>query len=84
MKLKSPTKILLIEDNEIDQMLIERAFARAPTDVDLVKATDGLDALAELQGNAEKRPLDPPYLVILDLNMAKNGRNRIPGSLAQG
>ncbi len=64
-------KVLLVEDDEVDRMLVERSFGRSGVSVELQQAGDGIEALNLLRGSAHERPMDPPYLVILDLNMPR-------------
>ena len=44
-----PVQILLVEDDEIDQMAVRRAFRRSQIDNDIVIAGDGLEALEMLR-----------------------------------
>ena len=66
-------RVLLVEDDEVDRMLVERSFGRSGVDVCLQQAADGEEALRVLRGEAGQTPLDPPYLVILDLNLPRMG-----------
>ena len=65
-------EILLVEDNDDDAFLMCRAFRKAHLLNPLVRARDGEDALAYLQGegcyaNRDRFPL--PFLLLLDLHM---------------
>ena len=63
-----PLNILLVEDDEVDVMNVQRAFERNHLTNSLFVAGNGLEALDMLRGNAlpkERR------LVLLDLNMPK-------------
>lgn len=74
MMTSHPTpRVLLVEDDEVDRMQMERAFSRAGLEVEMITATDGVEALAELRGDRERDPLAPPYIVVLDLNMPRMG-----------
>lgn len=66
-------KILVVEDNDIDVKSIRRAFRRGSLANALVVAHDGLEALELLRGHGSGAPLEPPYLVLLDLNMPRMG-----------
>jgi CheY-like chemotaxis protein len=59
--------ILYVEDDAVDVMILERAFARCGIDNRLVVARHGEEALAALRadGDAALRP----GLILLDLNM---------------
>lgn len=59
--------ILLVEDDEIDIMNVQRAFRKNNITNPLFIARNGLEALEMLQ--QEKVPL--PHIVILDINMPK-------------
>ena len=63
-----PLNILLVEDDEVDVMNVERAFERNKLQNSLFVAGNGLEALELLRG--EKIPKER-RLVLLDLNMPK-------------
>ena len=64
------TRLLLVEDNEADVVLMQEALREAGLDPDLSVATDGECAMAELRDGG---PL--PDLMLLDLNLPrKDGR----------
>jgi CheY-like chemotaxis protein len=63
-----PLNILLVEDDEVDVMNVQRAFERNHLTNSLFVAGNGIEALEMLRGNAipkERR------LILLDLNMPK-------------
>jgi CheY-like chemotaxis protein len=64
--------ILLVEDDEVDVMNVQRAFKKNHINNTLRIAGNGLEALALLRGkgNAEKIA-PPPKIILLDLNMPK-------------
>ena len=68
-----PVQILLVEDDEIDQMAVRRAFRRSQIDNDIVIAGDGLEALEILRGEHEEKTIDGPFIILLDLNMPRMG-----------
>lgn len=59
--------VLLVDDNEIDVMGVERAFRKSKFNNSIVVAPDGREALTLLRGKSVERP----YLVLLDLNMPR-------------
>ncbi|GHN00801.1 two-component system response regulator [Cytophagales bacterium WSM2-2] len=61
--------ILLVEDDEVDIMNVQRAFKKNKINNPLHVARNGLEALEFLTGN--KNPL--PKIVLLDINMPKMG-----------
>ena len=64
-------KILLIEDDDIDAMSIERGFRKAKIANRIVRAKDGLEALSILRGEKGASPFLKPYIIFLDLNMPR-------------
>ena len=64
------TRILLVEDNQADALLIQEALRQVAADHVVERASDGVEALEYLRG-----PSARPDLVLLDLNMPrKDGR----------
>lgn len=63
--------ILLIEDDEVDVRLVQRSFKQQQFAAPIVVASDGIEALAMLRGEAGKAPLPQPYLILLDLNLPR-------------
>lgn len=65
--------ILLVEDNDLDAEKLQRILDRLGDERALTRARDGIEAL-EILRDAERRP-DPPFVIILDLNMPRmNGQ----------
>lgn len=69
--IKKEVKFLLVDDDEIDVMSIKRAFSKLRLANDVVVASDGVEALEVLRGENGKTKLEPPYLILLDLNMPR-------------
>lgn len=68
------TSFLLIDDDEVDVMSVERAFKKNNISNPLYTATNGLEALALLRGNEMSKLLPGQrILILLDLNMPKMG-----------
>ena len=66
--------IFLVEDNDDDAELAERAFGRAKIGGPLVRARDGVDALDYLFARgkyAERNVFDLPAVTLLDLKLPK-------------
>lgn len=63
--------ILLVEDDEVDIMTVERAFDKANIVNPLFIARNGLEALDMLRGENNHERLERPLLILLDLNMPK-------------
>lgn len=68
----STVTILLVEDDDIDVMNVQRAFKKNNITNPLRVAGNGLEALAVLRGEAGQEPLSRlPALILLDINMPK-------------
>jgi CheY-like chemotaxis protein len=64
--------ILVVEDDTIDVMALQRAFRQLNITNPLTVARDGVEALTSLRGGgAEQPPLPRPYLILLDLNLPR-------------
>jgi DNA-binding NarL/FixJ family response regulator len=64
-----PVSILLVEDDDVDAMGIERAIRKMRMANPLIRAIDGIEAL-ELLKQAE---VERPYIILLDLNLPRMG-----------
>ncbi|MBW4550279.1 MAG: response regulator [Aphanocapsa sp. GSE-SYN-MK-11-07L] len=65
--------VLLVEDDEVDVMNVQRAFRKGHIANPLHIAGNGLEALEMLRGTSETAPTVPSErrLILLDLNMPK-------------
>ena len=63
--------ILLVEDDEVDVEAVRRGFMKQRIANPLVVAADGMQALDILRGTADRPPLAPPFVILLDLNMPR-------------
>ena len=64
--------ILLIEDDEVDIMNVQREFKKNMIDFPLNIARDGLQGLEMLEGDSESKLITSP-IILLDLNMPRMG-----------
>ena len=64
--------VLLVEDDEVDQQAVKRAFDKFGISNPLIVAEDGKEALAILRGKSGQH-IKRPFMVILDLNMPRMG-----------
>jgi CheY-like chemotaxis protein len=65
--------ILLVEDDEVDVMTVQRAFKKGNINNPLYIAGNGIEALAMLRGQSGIVPAMPTErrIILLDLNMPK-------------
>lgn len=63
-------KILLVEDDELDVIAIQRAFKKSKVANPLIHASNGVEAINLLRGSGCEK-LERPYLILLDLNMPR-------------
>ena len=70
-ELDKMVNILLIDDDEVDCMNVQRAFKKSNLGNELVIVNDGEEALTYLfgKGDTEAQPL--PVLILLDLKLPK-------------
>ena len=65
--------VLVVDDDAVDRMAIERAFKKLQMPQRIIEAVDGMEALDKLRGeNGHARPKQP-MVVLLDLNMPRMG-----------
>lgn len=64
-------KILLVEDDDGDAKAVIRAFAKAQIGNPIIRAQDGVEALAYLTGEGGATHAGPPILLLVDLNMPR-------------
>lgn len=72
---KKQLNILLVEDDEVDVMTVQRAFKKNNLlqEHQLFVANDGMQALQLLRGEGNQKIPPNNRLVLLDLNMPKMG-----------
>lgn len=63
--------LLIVEDDDIDAMAIDRAFKKLRLANSLIRAKDGVEALEFLRGENGREPISKPYMLLLDLNMPR-------------
>jgi len=64
--------ILLVEDDEVDVMNVQRAFKKNDILNPLTVAHNGVDALDKLRGTNGAQKIEPlPRIILLDINMPK-------------
>ena len=68
---QSPLEILLIEDNEDDVLILEKAFANTALPHVIKSLTDPEEAITYLRQQDPYRQARRPDVVLLDINMPK-------------
>lgn len=63
--------ILLIEDDRVDVMTVQRALHRNGSDIPLHVARTATDALGMLRGEGFPEAIPTPSLILLDLNLPR-------------
>jgi len=76
-------KILLVEDNEGEQLIIQEAFSEAKVNCDLSIASDGEEAIKFLTNQAPFSEAPRPDLILLDLNLPKINGQEVLSSIRQ-
>ena len=72
MSADHPTpSILLVEDDQMDVMNVQRELRRQNINVPLIHARNGRDALKMLRGDDGEPKIARPNLVMLDINMPR-------------
>ncbi|MBY6056634.1 response regulator [Leisingera daeponensis] len=64
-------KILLVDDDDGDTKAVRRAFLKANIANEITRAIDGIDALDILRGTGGKVKMEPPYVLLADINMPR-------------
>ncbi len=63
--------VLLVEDDDGDAKAVIRAFRKARIANPVYRAVDGVDALNLLRGQNGRDALNPPYIIVADINMPR-------------
>jgi len=62
---------LLVDDDDVDIIGIKRAFKKYNINNAVVRAKDGIEAMAILNDEEGYETIQKPYLIILDINMPR-------------
>jgi CheY-like chemotaxis protein len=65
--------ILLIEDDEVDIMNVQRAFKKNNINNPLFIARDGIEGFEVLRGQGSLTQIPNPRVILLDINMPRMG-----------
>lgn len=66
-----PINMLVVDDDDVSHMLNMQAAQKVGDRVQLVTASDGIDALEVLRSTSENRRLSEPFVILLDLRMPR-------------
>lgn len=69
----TPLSILVVEDDDVDMMSVQRAFKALKLCNPIERAKDGQEAWNRLVTDDNKLQSDIPDIILLDLNMPKMG-----------
>ena len=64
-------KFLVVDDDDVSVMKVKRAMKKAKLANPVFVASDGVEALEILRGDASREKIAPPYIVTLDINMPR-------------
>lgn len=67
----SKVTVLVVEDDAVDAMAVERSFRKLKIVNPIVVARDGLDAFELLRGKDGGAGIEKPFIILLDLNMPR-------------
>ncbi|GAA0881233.1 response regulator [Algoriphagus jejuensis] len=74
---KTPIKILLVEDNEGDILLMTEALEECQVPNELIIRRDGFEAIHFLASSANQNPKTLPGLILLDINLPKKNGHEV-------
>lgn len=66
-----PKSILLVEDDELDVISVQRSLKKIGMDIKLHTAYNGIEALNFLKGESNEKMESLPDIILLDLNMPR-------------
>lgn len=69
--MRETMNILLVEDNDVDVLLFQRALRNAGTNSSVVRAKDGFEALDILNNSDAEKQVQDPFVILLDINMPR-------------
>ena len=68
---KKTVTVLVVEDDDVDMLSLQRAFRKCGISNPLLRAIDGVEALAMLRGEQQHPSVPKPYCILLDINMPR-------------
>lgn len=67
----SALKLMLVEDNDLDVIVVQRLLKRMSLDYPIVRANNGEHALQMLRPANGERSVVPPFILLVDINMPR-------------
>lgn len=64
-------KLLVVEDNDLDVIVLQRLMRRMSVNFPVVRARNGEEALNILRSKEEEDQLVPPFIMLVDINMPR-------------
>jgi CheY-like chemotaxis protein len=80
---QQPLNILLVEDDDGEAKALQRAFRKARIANNIVRASDGIEALEMLRGTNGKTQTLFPLILLVDLNMPRMNGIQLVTALRQ-
>lgn len=71
MQLETKTKIVLVEDNDLDVIIVQRLMRKMNLNLPIIRAKNGEEALALLRPEHDQEAVVPPFIMIIDINMPR-------------
>lgn len=69
--MQNEVSVLVVDDDDVDQMAIRRAFTRQKIANQIFSASNGEEALDTLRGTNGREKIPKPYIILLDLKMPR-------------
>ena len=70
-RIEGTVNLLLVDDDKVDLIGLQRAFKKLGLCHPIHIAKDGVEALHLLRGSDSTSPIPKPHLIVLDLNMPR-------------
>lgn len=65
--------IILVEDDDLDAVAVNRAFQKAKINNPIIRAKDGVEGLEILRGDKKSDLQQVPNILLVDINMPRMG-----------